>query len=387
MIACSPSRNGTIYFAMPEVPIRDPGNWVTLGEARSSPVSSIHDDSWTKPLRPRPTIYAGLALSMIVAAGCSSTPTHEFVVLKGHTGRIASVVFAPDGQTLASRGSDDTVKLWDVTRRRQKTSVPDFPSDMGAVAFSPDGTRWSANEASRGAIAYDTLAATNRSVYRYPERAASTWSCYAVAYGWGIAYSPDGKVLIAGGSNGGEDGFITHWNVATGEGTDWARQPSPVTAIAFSPSGKAIASGGTEGTVHLWDYATKAELARLSGHAGQITGICYSPDGAILLSSSADRTVKLWDTMDHSAITTFRRHSAPVTCVAVNHGGKLAASGDNSGTICLWDIFTRQIRIKLETKTGAVTCLAFSPTDELLASGGNDGLVRLWDIGSNPRGP
>jgi WD40 repeat protein len=38
--------------------------------------------------------------------------------LKGHTLSFSSVVFSPDGKTLASVGSDNLIKLWDTAGRR-----------------------------------------------------------------------------------------------------------------------------------------------------------------------------------------------------------------------------------------------------------------------------
>jgi len=34
--------------------------------------------------------------------------------LQGHTKCVRSVVFSPDGQTLASGSDDETIKLWDI---------------------------------------------------------------------------------------------------------------------------------------------------------------------------------------------------------------------------------------------------------------------------------
>ena len=38
----------------------------------------------------------------------------ERATLKGHTGRVLSVAYCPDGKTLASGSNDKTIKLWDV---------------------------------------------------------------------------------------------------------------------------------------------------------------------------------------------------------------------------------------------------------------------------------
>eukprot|EP00961_Rhodomonas_salina_P288710 3901798-Rhodomonas_salina.1 len=43
--------------------------------------------------------------------------------VEGHTGGVLSVVFAPDGKTLASGSSDGTVKLWDAVSGSQKSSL------------------------------------------------------------------------------------------------------------------------------------------------------------------------------------------------------------------------------------------------------------------------
>ena len=60
--------------------------------------------------------------------------------LEGHRDRASSVAFSPDGKTLASAGSDgaDTVTLWDVVRRTPLGEpLKRHPGLVDSVAFSP----------------------------------------------------------------------------------------------------------------------------------------------------------------------------------------------------------------------------------------------------------
>ena len=57
--------------------------------------------------------------------------------LEGHLDKIDSVIYSPDGNTLASTSWDDTVRLWDIAT---KQNIEIFEGDSRYVAFSPDGT-------------------------------------------------------------------------------------------------------------------------------------------------------------------------------------------------------------------------------------------------------
>ena len=52
---------------------------------------------------------------------------------------VSSVVFSPDGNTLASGGRDDTVRLWDVATGENIKTLRGHWNDVNSVVFSPDG--------------------------------------------------------------------------------------------------------------------------------------------------------------------------------------------------------------------------------------------------------
>ena len=60
--------------------------------------------------------------------------------LKGHSGRVRSVVFSPDGKLVASGSGDRTVRLWDAaTGAPHGEPLEGHWDRVNSVAFSLDG--------------------------------------------------------------------------------------------------------------------------------------------------------------------------------------------------------------------------------------------------------
>src|SRR4051794_28679734 len=61
-----------------------------------------------------------------------------------------------------------------------------------------------------------------------------------------------------------------------------------VRALAYSPDGKTLVSGSFDGTLKLWDVATRTERLTLNGHKADVLCVAYAPDGKIIASGSQD---------------------------------------------------------------------------------------------------
>ena len=61
--------------------------------------------------------------------------------IDAHAAPISSVVFSPDGKTLASASADRTIKLWHTDSRKERATLKEHAWTVWSLAFTPDGTQ------------------------------------------------------------------------------------------------------------------------------------------------------------------------------------------------------------------------------------------------------
>ena len=62
-------------------------------------------------------------------------------------------------------------------------------------------------------------------------------------------------------------------------------------------------------TLKIWDAATGAERATLTGHTSDVTACAVSPDGTWIVSASTDDTLKIWDAATGAERATLTGHT------------------------------------------------------------------------------
>jgi WD40 repeat protein len=111
-----------------------------------------------------------------------------------------------------------------------------------------------------------------------------------------LAFRANGQWLaVAEGTPYGQ-GAVKVFDVASGQPVLNFQEPKDtVFAVAFSPDGKLLAAGGADNVVRLWNVDENKLVAELRGHTNWVHGLSFSADGKFLVTSSADRSARVWE--------------------------------------------------------------------------------------------
>ncbi len=357
----------------------------------------------------------GAILDAVMTQGAgTSGEAAQLMPQFGHNGPIYGFDVSPDGAFLASGGSDNILRIWDIPSGRLLMTLEGHQGGGGinAIKYSRDG-RFIATVGSPTAKIRDA-------------RTGETLRTIDIPHGTGntVTFSPNGShILTAGGSSSNEEYGLYVWDVVTGRQVRrMSGHTDGVEVVIYSSDGRYIASGGVDRTVRVWAAIDGRLLQTLNGHENSVESLALSPDGGNLASGSADRSIKIWKLETGELLSTFDTNYNWIMSLDYAPDGSKILAGTFSGKHLLFDADTGHLikgsperheswvtevqfasdgesyfvsswdsklqqwtanlssRVQnFEGRVVGVVASAYAPDGSYVVTGGYDGAVKVWD--------
>jgi len=320
-----------------------------------------------------------------------------------------------DGKSIVGARDALCLSIWDAATgelRRKR----ELPEPWGTSVLSPDG-RW----------LVQTMGAVKESLAIWDVRTVEKVRLLRIEgkpHIWPIAFSRDGKRIAAIGRReyeGGNDHLVRVWNLADGKEifSKEVRNKRSGHRLAFSPDGKRLlatflSNSGDRG-LYSWDIAggrqgwlnddiigldsmvftadgkiltspwgqavdlatgRTVKLEKPPPIKGNDAPLTLTPDGCVLLIPTA-KGVIVWDMVHGKELRTLQGAGEEIVVLP---DGKSIIS--NNGSLQRWDLETGKPLWSDNFAFGhisTVNAVAFSADGKRLASVSEDGSVRLWD--------
>jgi WD40 repeat protein len=278
---------------------------------------------------------------------------------------------SPDGKTFATGDDWGDVRLWQVGRPGDSSSLlTNSGTFVRALAFSPDGKSLVFGEGTGLLQLWDiTSGKTVRSFTGHTDAVQT------------VAYSHNGRYLASAGW----DRVLRLWDVDGGDQLyEFPAYPSLILGVAFSPDDRSILTGSEDGAVILWDLQTKEQVQKFTGHTAEVEAVAFSHDGLHILTGSRDSTARFWDVATGQAVQILRGHTNTIFGVAFSPDDRYLLTGSGDRTARLWDAQTGQELHRYTGNTGYIWQVAFSANGASIFTLCNDGTVRMWTVQAQP---
>jgi WD40 repeat protein len=205
-----------------------------------------------------------------------------------HPGEAHTVAYSPDGRSIATGGDDYVIRIWDAQTGARTKTLEGQDGPVTSLVFAPDGnTLASASSQGGGVWVWDV--GTGEPLLLVPD---ALDGCTVQS----LAFLPGGKLLAAGGidwlATGGSDGAACVWDLV--ERCEVATFAGGTTCLAVHPSGRWLSAASLVRSICLWDLSTHELVTEVIGPEDTVNALAFSPDGRWLACGGDDRILRLW---------------------------------------------------------------------------------------------
>lgn len=304
-----------------------------------------------------------------------------------HNGPVAKIAFSAGSQTVASGGSDSSVRLWDLTHQACTHNLKGIQGVTSVLAFH--------HQSDKELI---FAAGDDTKIYGWNSKSGKQEIVLSGHFSriTSLSFHNDGIHLVSSG----RDKVLIMWNIVEGsivrtvpvyegiEGTCLLPPNSTELITSYQSQGVYVAAAGEKGVVKVWDmktgnhvYEQKNSLVSAAKEDGglAITQLLYNNVTNSLAVVSTEHNIILHDLKTFRCTKQLVGYSDEILDVVYfGKGDTHLAVATNSPDIKLYELTTMNCQL-LSGHTDLVLSLATTPVNyNLLLSSAKDNSVRLW---------
>lgn len=292
----------------------------------------------------------------------NARPKLEFA---GHTNRLVTNVFTPDGQRLVSTSWDKTARVWDTRTGAELERLTQHTNIVRKAYISASGKLVATMGDEYTARVFDITDGNTISVLRGHADLLTH-----------ISISPDEQRVLTSST----DGTARLYRINRSEDiATLSGHTGPVVYASFSPDGKRIVTASEDGSAKLWNGETGVAIASMGGHGGPVRFADFSADGSQIVTTSDDGTARLWDGQSGGQLTVLKGHAGKVFMGMFTKDGNRIATASADSTARIWDARTGKELAILKGHQDAVYNVQFASDGLHLLTSSEDSTARLWD--------
>jgi WD40 repeat protein len=204
-----------------------------------------------------------------------------------------------------------------------------------------------------------------------------------------IAFSADGRLMIAGGGTPARFGEIQFWDPREGKLLRATETTSDtVFGASLSPDASKVAVGCADNTVRAFDTASGKELYKVGTHENWVLGTAFGVDSKRLVSVGRDRAAKLIDAGAGQFLENVNQLRGELAAVARHPAADEIVIGGEDRIPYIYRMDRpRNMKVgedatlvrRLAVQDGAIFALDWSPDGKHVAVAGAGPSVNLYD--------
>jgi WD40 repeat protein len=202
-----------------------------------------------------------------------------------------------------------------------------------------------------------------------------------------LAYSPDGAILAVSGNHE----ILLHRTDGSGIAGRLVGRAERIQSLAFSKDGKIlVAVGGSParfGEVQFWDVGNAKQLRSIKLGSDTLLSVTFSPDDKYLAVGCPDKTVRIFDAGSGEAVRKIESHEDWVFGTVFSVDGKRLVSVSRDHFVKLSEVATGSFleNLNLLTKAtfgghGELYCVARHPKSDVVVAAGDDRTPRMYTM-------